>query len=309
MEVTRSLRLSVGPILYYWPRERVLAFYEEIARSAADIVYLGEVVCSRRHELGFESWVEIGERLAAAGKEVVLSTQALTESEGDLKLVRRVAANAQFRVEANDMGAVRLLAGRAAWVAGPHLNVYNPKTLALLAGLGATRWVAPVEGTREMVTGVLADRPAGLEAELFSYGRLPLALSARCFTARRFNLQKESCGFRCIDFPDGMTLGTREGEPFLALNGIQTQSARVYNLIGEMDAASRAGIDVLRISPQSRGTADALEIFRAVRDGALDADAARNALAALAPGESCDGFWSGRPGLEGRFAGNPELRA
>jgi len=295
-----GLKLALGPILYYWPRERVLGFYEEIARSAADVVYLGEVVCSRRHELGFETWIEIGEHLAAAGKEVVLSTQALTESEGDLKLVRRVAANGRFRVEANDMGAVRLLAGRTQWVAGPHLNVYNPKTLALLAGLGATRWVAPVEATQEVVAGVLAERPDGLEAELFSYGRLPLALSARCFTARRFNLQKENCGFRCVDFPDGMTLNTREGEPFLALNGIQTQSARVYNLVGEIESASRAGVDVMRVSPQSRGTMETLEVFRAVRDGKLDAAAARHALAAVAPGESCDGFWEGRPGLEER---------
>jgi collagenase-like PrtC family protease len=297
-ETSGKLKLALGPILYYWPRDRVLGFYEEVARSAADIVYLGEVVCSRRHELGFETWVEIGERLAAAGKEVVLSTQALTESEGDLKLIRRVAANGRFRVEANDMGAVRLLAGRTSWVAGPHLNVYNPKTLALLAGLGATRWVVPVEATREVVAGVLADRPAGMEAELFSYGRLPLALSARCFTARRYNLQKENCGFRCIEFPDGMALNTREGEPFLALNGIQTQSARVYNLVGEMASAREAGIDVLRVSPQSRGTAETLEVFRAVRDGALDEAAARHALAPLAPGESCDGFWHGRPGLE-----------
>ena len=266
-ETSGKPRLALGPILYYWPRDRVLDFYEDVARSAADVVYLGEVVCSRRHELGFETWIEIGEHLAAAGKEVVLSTQALTESEGDLKLMRRVAATGSFRVEANDMGAVRLLAGRSQWVAGPHLNIYNPKTLALLAGLGATRWVAPVEATREVVAGVLAERPAGLEAELFAYGRLPLALSARCFTARRFNLQKESCGFRCIDFPDGITLNTREGEPFLALNGIQTQSARVYNLVGEIESARKAGIDVLRVSPQSRGTVETLEVFRAVRDG------------------------------------------
>jgi collagenase-like PrtC family protease len=297
-----KLKLALGPILYYWPRERVLGFYEEIARSPADVVYLGEVVCSRRHELGFETWFEIGERLAAAGKEVVLSTQALTESEGDLKLVRRVAANGRFRVEANDMGAVQLLAGRAQWVAGPHLNVYNPKTLALLAELGATRWVAPVEATREIIAGVLAERPAGLEAELFAYGRLPLALSARCFTARRYNLQKESCGFRCIEHPDGMTLATREGEPFLALNGIQTQSARVYNLVGEIATAGSVGIDVLRVSPQSRGTVETLEVFRAVRDGTLDAAVARQALAPLAPGDACDGFWDGRPGLEARFA-------
>ena len=298
----RRLKLALGPLLYYWPRDRVLEFYDGIEDSAADVVYLGEVVCSRRHELDFEGWVAIGERLAAAGKEVVLSAQALTESEGDLKLVRRVAGNARWRVEANDMGAVRMLAGRPAWVAGPHLNVYNPSTLALFAGLGATRWVAPFEVSRELLAGVLAERPDGVEVELFAYGRLPLALSARCFTARRFNVQKENCGFRCIEFPDGIMLRTREGEPFLALNGIQTQSARVYNLAGEVAAVRDIGVDALRVSPQSQGTRETLRILRAVCDATLSADAARIELERLTPAAHCDGFWHGRPGIEGRFA-------
>jgi collagenase-like PrtC family protease len=292
------MKLALGPLLYYWPRATVLGFYEQVARAPADCVYLGEVVCSRRHELAFEDWLAIGETLAAAGKEVVLSAQALTESEGDLKLVRRAVANGRFRVEANDWGAARLLAGSRGWVAGPHLNVYNPQALALVAELGATRWVAPVEATREMVSGILAGRPAGLEAEVFGYGRMPLALSARCFTARRFNRQKEDCGYACLDFPDGMALDTREGKPFLAVNGIQTQSAGVYCLAEELAAVRQAGADLLRISPQSGGTVEVLRVLRAAADGALPAFDARKALAPLAPGALWNGFWHGRPGME-----------
>ena len=183
------MKLALGPLLYYWPRAKVMAFYAQIASSAADVVYLGELVCSRRHELDLDDWLSIGDTLAAAGKEVVLSTQALTESEGDLKLLRRLAENGRFRVEANDLGAVRLLDGRAGWVAGPHLNVYNPHTLALLFDAGARRWVAPHEASRAVVQGVLASRPEGLEAELLGHGRLSLAFSARCFTAWSFQLQ------------------------------------------------------------------------------------------------------------------------
>src|ERR1019366_10738355 len=93
-------------------------------------------------------------------------------------------------------------------------------------------------------------RPAGMATEVFGYGRLPLALSARCLTARRYNLSKDSCEFRCIDHPDGMPLATREGQPFLTLNGIQTQSAQTYNLVRELGELSPLGVDVLRISPQ-----------------------------------------------------------
>lgn len=293
-----EMKLALGPLQYYWPRATVLSFYDEIAASAADVVYLGEVVCSRRHEVGIEDWIGIGRRLAAAGKEVVLSAQALTESEGDLKIVRRIVANGEFRVEANDWGAAHLLAGTECWVAGPHLNVYNPATLALVHELGARRWVAPLEATRGLIEGLLAGRPSGMQAEFFVHGRIPLAHSARCFTARRFNLQKETCEYRCLDFPDGMALCTRDGEPFLAVNGVQTQSASVYCLIGALQEVRGAGIDVARISPQSRGTAEVLRAWRRALDGGVPPAEARDAFAALSPGRLSSGFWHGRAGLE-----------
>jgi O2-independent ubiquinone biosynthesis protein UbiV len=292
------MKLALGPIPYYWPRTAVMEFYAQIAVAPVDIAYLGEVVCSRRHELEFQDWLEIAELLSAHGKEAVLSTQVLTEGEGDLKLVRRIASNGRFRIEANDMGAVRLLAGSSGWVAGPHLNLYNPQSLALIAGLGATRWVAPVEVTRVIAEGMLAALPTRMQAELFAHGRLPLAFSARCFTARHYNLQKESCAYRCLEHPDGMALDTRDGEAFLALNGVQTQSARVYSLIDETQALRQAGVAILRVSPQWRGTIEVLNAFRGVLDGAEDAGKALGRLAASAPGDWCDGFWHGRPGLE-----------
>jgi O2-independent ubiquinone biosynthesis protein UbiV len=284
------MKLALGPLLYYWPREQVFAFYREIAASAADVVYLGEMVCSRRHELALDDWIAIGRGLERAGKEVVLSAQALTESEGELKIMRRVAANGEFRVEANDWGAVRLLAGSEGWVAGPHLNVYNPETLALLHELGARRWVAPFEAARSFAAGVLEKRPAALQAEIFAHGRIPLAHSARCFTARRFNLQKETCEYRCLDFPDGMALETREGQPFLAVNGVQTQSAKTYCLLGEHAEIRAAGFHLVRVSPQSSGTSEVLQSWRR----ALDGEPGAREL----PGECASGFWRGRAGIE-----------
>ena len=299
LEKTSFMKSSLGPILYYWDRDTVFNFYEEIAASPADIVYLCEAVCSRRQLLRFDDWLEIANKLVDAGKEVVLSTLALIESESDLKRLRRVVENGRFAVEANDMGAVRLASSaKIPFVAGPHINTYNPQTLALLSDLGATRWVMPVELSRDALSHMQAQRPAGMETEVFAYGRLPLAFSARCFTARHYNLPKDDCQFRCLDYANGLTLKTREGQPFLVLNGIQTQSASVYNLIGELDSMRKIGVDVVRVSPQAFHTAKILRLFHETMEGRLAAPAAMQKMAALMPEQTCDGYWHGLPGIE-----------
>lgn len=293
------MKLALGPLLYYWPRQQVFDFYEEIARTPVDIVYLGETVCARRHELRVQDWAEIAQKLAATGKQAILGTQTLIESESDLKTLRRVIDEKDFLTEANDMGAVRLLSSaKRPFVAGPFLNVFNSATLGLMAKLGAARWVMPVEMSADALRELQAARPAGLETEVFAYGRLPLAFSARCFTARHFNLQKDDCQFKCIEFPDGLLIKTREGEEFLTLNGIQTQSSKVYNLIGEVGDLRGLGVDILRISPQSQHTPALLEVFRARIDGTLDVQAARTKMAGLGLAEPCNGFWYGKPGLD-----------
>ena len=293
------MKLALGPLLYYWPRQETLAFYARIAASPVDTVYLGETVCSRRHELRLDDWFGLARDLAAAGKEVVLATQSLIESESDLKTLRQITSQGDFRVEANDMGAVRLLEANQVtdWVAGPTLNVFNPQTLDLLMAAGARRWVVAPEISGGDLAAVRAGLAAPIETEVYAYGRLPLAFSARCFTARHFNLQKDACEFRCLSVEDGIVLRTREGEPFLTLNGIQTQSARVHNLLADLPGlAGRA--EVLRVSPQGAHTLDILTLFRAALDAKLSPSAALDASRDYMPEAPCNGFWHGRPGVE-----------
>lgn len=292
------MKLALGPILYYWARDTLLDFYEEIAATPVDIVYLGETVCSRRHNLRLQDWLDVAAKLVDAGKQVVLSTQVLIESESDLKSLRNIADNGSFMVEANDMGAVHLLAGKMPFVAGPHLNVYNDRSLSLLATLGAQRWVTPPEMSGAMLVPIQRMRPAGMETEVFVYGRLPLAFSARCFTARAHNLPKDDCQFRCLDYPNGLSMRTREDQPFLVLNGIQTQSARTYNLIGELDTMLNMGVNVLRISPQIAHSAKIISLFRTCMDQPCSPHTALQQMEKLMPDGMCDGYWRGNAGLE-----------
>lgn len=293
------MKLSVGPLLYFWERDAVVAFYRELCTLPVDIVYLGEVVCSKRRALRREDWRRIGAELHVAGKEVVFSTLSLIEAESELAYLGRIVAEPSW-IEANDMAAVELAAG-APFVAGPHLNVYNSTTLALLADRGARRWVAPVELDLATLEEILAQRPPGLEAEVFGYGRLPLAFSARCFTARAHHRQKDDCGFVCGQYLDGLTMHTREHEPFLTLNGIQTQSARVYNAIASLGALTRAGIDIVRLSPHSPPAVPFRQIVCAFRQALRNLTAVGEIPVcppAGLPGGYCEGFLHGEPGME-----------
>jgi O2-independent ubiquinone biosynthesis protein UbiV len=145
---------------------------------------------------------------------------------------------------------------------------------------------------------VLRDAHVHPAVEVFGYGRLPLAFSARCFTARRYNLQKDACDFRCIEHPEGMLVNTREGRPFLVLNGIQTQSAAVFNLLPFLPQLRRSGVGAVRVSPQQRDTGAVLQLFHDCIEDATRLTDAAGRLGALMPGSGCDGYWQARPGIE-----------
>ncbi|MCP4335080.1 MAG: U32 family peptidase [Gammaproteobacteria bacterium] len=291
-------KLALGPILYYWPKQQVEDFYQSVANTAVDIVYLGETVCSKRRIMRTNDWIRIGEQLQAQGKTVILSTLTLLEAASELSALKKLCTRSPFPIEANDIAAVQILKelGKT-FVTGPSVNIYNIHTLKKLGESGLRRWTLPVELSATELAEFQRHRPDNIETEVFAWGRLPLAYSARCFTARAENLQKDDCQFRCIDHADGLLLSTREDEAFLCINGIQTQSARTVNLLGEIERFIELGVDVLRISPQSRNTIDIIERFTAVLNNPQSANRFDTELQGWMPSAECNGYWNGDAGM------------
>ena len=309
---TPSIGLTVGPLQYWWPRASLLDFYADIADGPAQTVVLGEVVCSRRNEFKTEDWLALARDLRQAGKEVVLATQALVMSEAELRTLRRIAEQDEFAVEAGDAAALQVLAraraerpARPAFVLGPHINIYNRAALLEHAGLGAGRWVAPLELALDALACINpADDPvrgpAGpIATEVFAFGRMPLAFSARCFTARHHRLSKDACDFRCRDDADGLLLKSDDGQPFLVLNGIQTQSAALHCLLDELPALRGASVASLRLSPCSQGFGRVLRLFdECLAERVSAADARAEMLTLGLPGALVNGFAHRRAGMQ-----------
>lgn len=273
-------------------------FYKRIADTQVDIVYLGETVCAKRKLMRKDDWISVADMLIKAGKEVLLSSMTLLEANSDLHTLKALCEQNRFQVEANDIGAVQLLRGKN-FVTGPAVNIYNSHAFQFLSKQGLKRWVMPLELSKQALESMQQARPENVETELFVYGRMPLAYSARCFTARSHNLAKDDCQYRCLDYPDGLLLSTQETEKFLLLNGVQTQSAKTCNLIENIKEFIKLKVDVLRISPTSRHTEKVIDLFyRCVHSGYETKVAKKNLDDLMPSGEACNGYWYGVNGMD-----------
>lgn len=285
------MNISLGPLLYCWQKQQVIDFYQQVSTSQIPLVYLGEAVCSRRRELKWGDYLALAQMLKQAGKEVVISTLALIEAPSEYAELKRQVENGEFMVEANDMAAVYLAQEhKLPFVCGASINNYNRASLDILQRFGMQRFVMPVELSKTWLSQVIQEKPS-FEVEVLGHGYLPLAHSARCFTARHKQLTKDSCETICRQYSKGLLAQTQEQQPLLRLNGIQTQSAHCLDLRSEMATMAKMGVDVFRVSPSS------MECITM-------ADTLVTALKApeLSPyfpmsAEQCNGYWFGEAGV------------
>ena len=289
------MQLTLAPIPFYWPRETVLDFYEQAASWPVERIVVGENVCSKRRELRTDDWLTIAQRLRDTGKEVAVSTLALLEAESDLKTVERLCRQHDISVEANDFSAVNALHREGVpFSTGPYLNIYNAQTLDLLVADGMNRWTLPVELGRKTLKTLLAHIESAslpLATEVMAHGYLPLALSARCFTARALERPKDACKRVCIDYPTGIPVDSQEDQRLFTMNGIQTLSGDILDLQAQIPEMADLGVSALRISPSQPEMADIVESYAA----AIHSQDSLPTPASSAP--YCNGYWFEEAGM------------
>ena len=288
--------LTLGPLMFNWTPERWGDFYARIADEApVERVCIGEVVCSKRLPFIVDRFAAAVERLQRAGKTVLMSSLALPTLLRERRQVAELLAIPGVMVEINDLSAVPQLAGQP-FAVSPLINVYNEGTIAVLKSLGAVHVCLPPELPLTALAA-LAPLADGVTLEVWAFGRLPLAISARCYHARIQGLAKDSCQFVCGQDPDGLPVDTLDGEHFLAVNGVQTMSSTYADLLGDLDALARAGIRSLRLSPHSCDMVAVAQIFKDTAEGRCGPAEAKRRLSAELPAAAfSNGFLHGKPG-------------
>ncbi len=292
------MKISVAAVPYFWSKETYIKFYKALAKSPADIIYLGETVCSKRRSMRYEDWLEIAQLLVDAGKEVVLSTLTLLEANSELSYLSKIASQELYLIEANDSAAIQVASQEDnPFVAGCAINIYNNRTLSFYQGLGMRRWCVPVELGKEDISPMLNQiKLANTEVEYQVFGRMPLAYSARCFTARHHQKPKDNCQFICLEDEQGILVKTQEGDSFAQINGIQTQSAKVSNLLNHWADLRQSGVDILRIVPV--GVNDTLEVVSQLGELIKGEQTCLNTSQLQGDYEYCNGYWFQLEGMK-----------
>ncbi|CUH86941.1 putative protease [Phaeobacter sp. CECT 5382] len=293
------MELTVAPNPFFWAADDWEALYQDLTAAPVERVVLGELVCSKRLPFYQDRIPKVIESLQAAGKQVVLTSLALVTLKRERKLTAQLA-DLGLEVEVNDLTALAQLPRDLAFSVGPLVNVYNESTLRWLAARGATRISLPPELPLASVA-VLARAGAdcGVAVEVWGHGRVPLAISGRCYHARLHGRTKDNCQFACEEDADGLEVRTLEDQPFLTMNGVQTLSDRYACADYQIETLQGAGVSALRLSPQSSGFPDLCGLYRDRIEGRLAMGELAQRLQHKAPGlRLSDGFLTGESGAD-----------
>jgi collagenase-like PrtC family protease len=211
------------------------------------------------------------------------------------KLIEKIQGDTL--IEVNDVGLLGLLKDKP-YIVGPTVNVYNEGTVKTLEKQGAKRFCLPYEIDRESLKIISAAASPNTEKEIFAFGRMPLAIAARCYHARIHHTSKDDCKYVCEKDYNGKTISTLTDENFLTVNGTQTMSYTYANLIIELPELMAMGVNIFRISPHYMDMLKVIALFKDVLDKKIDPKEAFALMQPLLPkgDKFSNGFYHGGEG-------------
>ena len=125
------MKISVGAAPSHWGEEKLESFYQELAQSPVDYVYLGETACSERSCFSPDFIGKLCDELTQAGKAVYASSLTLVRDEEQYHRFNEIAQRVG-RIEINSP-AFLALAKHYPAVTGIFLNVYNSTAVNVLS--------------------------------------------------------------------------------------------------------------------------------------------------------------------------------
>ncbi|MBI4744840.1 MAG: U32 family peptidase [Actinobacteria bacterium] len=295
------MEISLGPAPFSWGKEKIKSFYKEIELAEVDNVFIGDIVCHKRHIFSSDELKEIINGLQNAEKKVFVSTLALVTNNKELEGIEEIIGLGDG-VEANMMGVFNYfreknpLVADKKLIAGAFLNIYNWKAAEYLSKFNVERIIMPFEISDSSIADIA--KSISSKIEVYGWGNLSTALSWRCYTARSLDISRDECKMVCLDYPEGMVLETVDRQDLFIINGPQILSAKTHCLIEYIDKLKDIGVTSIRIEPSLKNTVEVINIYRQTIKGERDGKEAVEILNKFADHGLCNGWFLGKPGWE-----------
>ena len=287
------MKISLGPTPFNWGIEKLKQFYQEMAETPLDTIFIGEVFCEKRNTLTLKELEELMLPLQKKGKELYFSTGSLiTDNSQWKRLLQR--SEMECGIEANTIGIVHDHKGTKKIVAGPFLNIYHHRSVRFLERFNLAGIVLPFELSKKSIESITSK--VKTPVEVVAYGNLPLAVSWRCYIARSCGLSVKRCQFKCMHYPRGIMAENLDGIPLFLINGPYIMSANKRCLIRELEELKTMGVSSIRIIPQYENTSEIVRIFRQAMDHQLSPQDAFEQLSYLSQSSLTNGWFYGEAG-------------
>ncbi|WP_042266861.1 hypothetical protein [Paraburkholderia heleia] len=254
------MKISLGALVGRWSRSATMAFYDTVALSSVDVVYIGVAIHGTLAGLQERDCLALAHELALGGKEVVLSVHAGSANR-DADCVHTWIEDTDLPVEVGDAWTLRLLAGKVPLVIGAGVPCTGGADLKRLLDLGARRWVLPAVCKGEVIQNLAHAGDGNADCEI----ELPV-LSPRPFS--RWNCRVESCSY--------------EGWARHAMPGCDRDASSAHlvpDWASDLDTLRALGVAILRLTPRAAGTVGLSQTLADLLRGEVDA---RDAFATYA---------------------------